>query len=194
MNNPYSVLGVSQDASMDEIKNAYRELARKYHPDNYEENPLKDLAEEKMAEINAAYDQIIAQRNANGQQQTTGEFSEIEALIHAGQYEQAQLQLDQIPISQRNARWYYLSGNVQYSRGWYDDAFTNYATAHRMDPSNPEYRGAVEHMNRRHNGGGYRTRTHHNGGNSCSSCDVCSSLICADCCCECMGGDLISCC
>ncbi len=57
MSDPYSVLGVSPNASDEEIKKAYREkLARKYHPDNYQNNPLADLAEEKMKEVNEAYD------------------------------------------------------------------------------------------------------------------------------------------
>ena len=63
MNDPYSVLGVSSNASDEEIKRAYRELARKYHPDNYQNNPLADLAEEKMKEINEAYDAITKMRS-----------------------------------------------------------------------------------------------------------------------------------
>ena len=59
---PYKVLGISPNASDDEVKKAYRELARKYHPDNYVNNPLADLAQEKMKEINEAYDQITKQR------------------------------------------------------------------------------------------------------------------------------------
>ena len=64
MRDPYSVLGVRQNASDDEVKKAYRELARKYHPDNYQNNPLADLAEEKMKEINEAYDTITKGRSA----------------------------------------------------------------------------------------------------------------------------------
>ena len=62
MKDPYVVLGVDKNASEEEIKNAYRELARKYHPDNYANNPLSDLAEDKMKEINEAYDAIVNER------------------------------------------------------------------------------------------------------------------------------------
>ena len=62
MNDPYQILGVSENASDEEIKKAYRDLARKYHPDNYHDNPLADLAQEKMKEINAAYEQITKER------------------------------------------------------------------------------------------------------------------------------------
>ena len=66
MTDPYKVLGVSPNATDDEVKDAYRRLARKYHPDNYVNNPLSDLATEKMKEINEAYDEIQRQRKSSG--------------------------------------------------------------------------------------------------------------------------------
>ena len=83
------------------------------------------------------------------------------------------------------------------SDGWIEEAMKHFQTANRMDPNNMEYTAALNQMMwQRQNArpaGGYRTYTY--GGNpGCSSCDLCTSLICADCCCECMGGDLIRCC
>ena len=66
MSDPYKVLGISSSASDDEVKDAYRKLARKYHPDNYVNNPLSDLATEKMKEINEAYDEVQRQRKNGG--------------------------------------------------------------------------------------------------------------------------------
>lgn len=62
MRDPYEVLGVSRDADMDEIKKAYRQLSRKYHPDANINNPNKDQAEEKFKEVQAAYKQIQDER------------------------------------------------------------------------------------------------------------------------------------
>ena len=67
MKDPYQILGVSRNASEQEIKAAYKALVKKYHPDQYQDNPLAEFAEEKMAEINTAYDAIMQERR-NGTQ------------------------------------------------------------------------------------------------------------------------------
>ena len=69
MNDPYQILNIPPTATDEEVKRAYRDLARKYHPDNYHDNPLADLAQEKMKEINEAYDAIVKGRTQGGYQQ-----------------------------------------------------------------------------------------------------------------------------
>ncbi|HHU05625.1 MAG TPA: DnaJ domain-containing protein [Clostridiales bacterium] len=204
MNDPYSVLGVTPSASDEDIKKAYRELARKYHPDNYHDNPLADLAQEKMKEINEAYNLIMKMRSggSGGARSSggaygpgaggggTGSFTEVRAAISMGDLNRAEAILNS--ITSRNAEWHFLMGSVCYRKGWLDEARRYYQTAASMDPNNLEYRQALNFMNM----GGYTAYrpTGYGTHGGLSGCDVCSSLICADCCCECMGGDLIPCC
>lgn len=207
MKNPYEVLGIDRNATDDEIKEAYRALARKYHPDQYADQDMRDMASEKMKEINAAYDSIINSRRSRKKSadsfSTSGEFPDIRSLIAAGRLDDAQELLDGVPVDRRSAEWYFLNGTVSYRRGWYDAAYTSFSTACNMDSENPEYRAAFARMQKQRGGfGGYRgaSNPNYNGGNNtnggcfCTPCDMCSSLICADCCCESMGGDLIRCC
>ena len=70
--NPYEVLGISPNASDDEVKRAYRDMTRKYHPDANVNNPLADLAEEKFKEVQEAYDEIMRQRAQGGYQSNGG--------------------------------------------------------------------------------------------------------------------------
>ncbi len=211
MRDPYEVLGISPGASEAEIKRAYRDLARKYHPDNYHENPLADLAQEKMKEINEAYDSLMkkgAQRNSGSyqaggaqyqqayqggqQRQYTGPnaqaFTQVRMLINAGNVQQAEQILQ--GIQERNAEWHFLMGAVCMRKGWMDDASNYFQTAVNMDPGNAEYNQAMAYM--RSGGAAYRGGGMGMGG--MSGCDCCANLMIADCCCECMGGDLIRCC
>ena len=197
MKDPYEVLGVSRNATDDEIKDAYRQLARKYHPDNYGDNPLSDLAKEKMQEINEAYDTIVRERRDGGNRRQsagatgTSQYQDIRNLIRTGRTADAEMLLDGVPAPARDAEWYFLKGSVLYKKGWLDDAYSHFATATRMDPSNAEYRTAYHQLERQRQTGAYRPV---GGMNSDMACNLCSNLLCADCCCECMGGDLIPCC
>lgn len=201
--NPYAILGVPENATDEQIKDAYRKLARQYQDDTVQSGPLSDVAQQKMAELDAAYDAIVAARrgqtsdggaNRSAYQNTQyntysysgSQFSDIRAQIRAGRVDDAEMLLDGIPREQRSAEWYFLKGQIQQRRGWFDEAYNNYSRACQMDPQNGEYAAAFNHLNNNARGGYRQTR-----GGGCSACDICSSLLCADCCCECMGGDLI---
>ena len=93
-------------------------------------------------------------------------------------------------IGRRDAEWYFLMGSVDYKRGWIDEAERNYRMAVSMDPSNQEYRQALQFMNA--GGSFYRSAGAGNIGRQSLGC--CGNLLLADCCCECLGGDLIPCC
>jgi molecular chaperone DnaJ len=204
MNDPYQVLGVLPSASDEEIKKAYRELARKFHPDNYHDNPLADLAQEKMKEINEAYDEILKQRQNGGSGRRANSssyrnygnqggtvYAQIRNAINMNNVQRAQQLLNEVPQGDRGAEWYFLMGSVAFRKGWLDEARRYYEIACNMDPGNPEYLQALSYM--QSGGQAYRNVSHYGSG-GLNTCDCCTSLICADCCCECMGGDLISCC
>ncbi|HNX64725.1 MAG TPA: DnaJ domain-containing protein [Oscillospiraceae bacterium] len=207
MTDPYVILGVSPSATDDEIREAYRKMSLKFHPDRHSQSTLSDLAEEKMKEINAAFDRIMDMRRGGGEQKysyTSSQyysgdnsvFSEIRSQIKQGNLTDAENILDQ-PTTQRNAEWSFLKGSVCYARGWLNEAFENFSNAVRLDPQNAEYNAALNSMinarqgNMNGNPNPYRGRDTVCG---CSACDLCQGLVCADCCCECSGGDLISCC
>lgn len=196
MNDPYKILGVSPTATDEEIKKAYRKLAVKYHPDNYVNNPLSDLAEEKMKEINEAYETIQKQRangggsssgssyNGGSRTYTSSEFAEVRRFINANDIISAERLLSDVPAEKRNAEWNFLMGCVCIKKGNIFDAQKYIETACYMDPSNAEYRSFKDNLRRQgaYNGNPYRTTTTTGG---CSACDICTMLMCADCLCDC---------
>lgn len=192
MRDPYEVLGVSQNASDEEIKKAYRNLARKYHPDNYQNNPLADLAEEKMKEINEAYDLITKTRSggsqsggyssgyayqSGGYQESDASFAQIRQLINFGDLDAAEQILQ--GIAAKSGEWYFLMGSIAYRRGWLDEARQNYQIACRMEPGNPEYRQALNMMQN----GGYGYHTNQMSNSTCDAMDCCTTLMCMNCLC-----------
>lgn len=208
--NPYEVLGVSQNASNDEIKKAYRELSRKYHPDSYADNPLADLAEEKFKEVQEAYDQIMKQRENGGYQSGYGtqqsgysysysgssgngeQNLQMQAAcnyINARRYAEALNVLN--GITNRNAQWYYYSAAANYGMGNNIVAMQHAQKAAEMEPGNPEYANMVNRM--QWGGQRYQTTGYDYGRPTFGTGNMCCDLWCADTLCECMGGDLCSC-
>lgn len=203
MKSPYEILGVSPSAGDEEVKQAYRALAKKYHPDKYADSPLADLASEKMAEINAAYDQIQDMRKGKtsggpGQgagayggfgtgysrggfgtySQGSGQFADIRRLIAVGRIFEAEELLNGTPASSRDAEWHYLKGRVLHSRGFLEDALNFIERAVQMEPQNEEYRQWYSAMQQQRMGG-YQAM--HTSQMNCNS--LCTTLLCLNCLC-----------
>lgn len=198
MSDPYKVLGVSSTATDDEIKKAYRALVKQYHPDNYADNPLADLAAEKMKEINEAYSEIQKIRAGGGSSGGSGnsnssgssysntsgsaEYARVRQLINGGRVSEAEILLNRVPVADRNAEWHFLKGVVLYRNGWVQDARTEIETACRMDPYNNEYRSFQQRMNSGAAQSPYNTMGMQQ--SSCDVCDICSTMMCLNCLCN----------
>ena len=198
--NPYEVLGVPENASEEEIKKAYKELVKKYHPDKYQDNPLADLAEEKLQEVNEAYDMLMKNRNSgpsgsysygnygsgsgSGGGYGTPDYMAVRRYIDAGNLTAAENILNS--TKDRSAEWFFLSGMLSYRKGWYDDAVNKLKTANDLAPNNMEYSqayGRIINM-----GGAYQNQAYGRGYGSSNDmcCQALQCYICADFCCDCI--------
>ncbi len=205
MSDPYKILGVDRSASDEDIKKAYHGLARKYHPDKYRDSDLADLAEEKMKEINDAYDRIQKERAAgggaagaessgqsgngsyggyggysssNGYTGAGGErFAAVRSYINQNRIAEAEAVLNGMEADLRGAEWYFLMGCVLVRRGNYVDAGRFFDYACQREPYNTEYQNAREALRQRS-----AAYTHTRSADGCNT--LCAALLCADCCCD----------
>ena len=161
MFDPYSVLGVSRDASDEEIKKAYRRLSRKYHPDANINNPNKEQAEEKFKEVQQAYEQIMKEKEYGSSygggyggftgRQTSG-YQDEEAIrrqaaanyIQSRHFQEAMNVLSS--LKNRNGEWYYLSAMTNMGLGNNVNALNDIRTAVNMEPDNMQYRMLLQRM------------------------------------------------
>ena len=217
--NPFVILGISENATKDEAYYAYRDLRSKYESLRFESGEVGADACAKLEEIEAAYSDVIAEIDKREQgayrEDTRSRFvnqtlDDAERCIKDDRIDDAQKYLDD--CTTRTARWHYLQSAVFYRKGWAGDALKQLELACNMEPSNAKYTDARDAMRKHvkantteqsqsfYNNGTRQERTYADSTNEyrdrrgCGVCDVCSGLLCADCCCECMGGDLISCC
>lgn len=200
IDDPYKVLGVDRNASDEEIKQAYRRLAKKYHPDL---NPGDQEAARRMQEVNAAYEQIKNPEKAQSQydadpfrayrQQTYQNYQGYGAqtedqyqqaafqYIRFGRYQEALNTLEN--CAQRDGRWYYLSAIANDALGNQVTALEHIRRAVSMEPQNPEYLDALNRMEHggaayRQSAGGFRGFTM--GGDPCTNLCLCylANLFC----------------
>ncbi len=151
MQDPYRVLGVSSSATEDEIKKAYRNLAKKYHPDV---NNGSQEAERRMKEINEAYSVVMKMRRGGTSSANTGGYSgyqqnysaspELNAArnyIQNGYYAEAFRTLS--GMNDRSAEWYYLCAQASYGLGNRITALNYARQAVQMDPNNQVYQSLL---------------------------------------------------
>ena len=202
---PYKVLGVNPGDDEETIKKAYRKLVKKYHPDRYVNTPMADMANEKLKEINEAYDMITNHKTDNtsghgagygsgyGGGYRTGyggaqyggsytvSFESVRMLIRLRRLTEAETMLSQLP---KSAEWHYLMGLIYINRGWYDKGKGFLQTAVNMDPQNMEYRQTLNSFDVQNRN--YREFRMDN--TTCclpyslTNC-LCFSCLCSRCCC-----------
>ena len=211
MFDPYSVLGVSRDASDEEIKKAYRKLSRKYHPDANINNPNKEQAEEKFKEVQQAYEQIMKEKeygssygNAGGyyggftgRQNSTYQDEEAIRRQAAANYIQNRHFQEAMNVlsslKQRNGEWYYLSAMANMGFGNNVNALEDIRTAVNLEPDNVQYRMLLQRME----GGGtwYQEQQNPFGGMPSDGSDYCMKLCLANLACNlcCPGGGMFCC-
>lgn len=212
MLDPYKILGVSRNASDEEIKKAYRRLSRKYHPDANINNPNKAQAEEKFKEVQQAYEQIMKEREYGNDsfggydagyggfsgQSNTG-YQDEEAIrrqaaanyIQNGYYQEALNVLSS--LAQRNGQWYYLSAMANMGAGNNVNALNHIREAVRLEPDNMQYRML---LNRMESGGTwYQEQQNPFGGMPVAGDSFCMKLCIANAVCSlCCPGSGVICC
>lgn len=139
---PYELLGIAPTATRDQVRSAYRDLARRWHPDRFMEGPERDWANEKMAEINAAYHACLTQPlQIETREEEHLQLRQIEELISVGQYSSARQKL--MAISSRCAEWNYLFGAMLMKTADVEKALIYLGVAARQQPDNPKYSRAL---------------------------------------------------
>lgn len=210
--NPFMILGISEDCTQNELFDAYKEMRNKYSDLRFAEGQVGTDACAKLEEIEFAYreaNEIL--RSRYNVAYTGNNLIDAENAIKAGNPEEAQNILDN--CQERTGQWHYLQSVLFYKKNWTSDALKQLEFACALEPNNAKYAEAKQNMiNKMNEGNAKQSTSYYRNNNSdntqrsysreagntghrgVSACDCCSSLICADCCCECMGGDLISCC
>jgi molecular chaperone DnaJ len=187
---PYEILGLPRNASMDEIKARYRELVKKYHPDKHQGNPLADLAEERFKEIQQAYDDIINNRASSSQSYDNNyssssytynvDYENIISLIQNGRYGVANQKLDQ--INDRNSGlWNYLKSIVSANMGDLQNALNYIQVAISIEPNNINYQKFRDQLIS-YNSRPYYSQAQTSSTGSCLDCLTC--LCCFNCLCN----------
>ena len=141
MREKYEILGVSEDATIEEIEQAYKKLKRKYSEDRFLEGEIGNLAAKKLTQLENAYNEIKA--DIEGKQK--GNYHNVEKAIRENNISLAQEYLDEMVT--RDAHWHYLQSVVYYKKNWINESKKQLEIAMNMEPSNTKYSDAYTKLN-----------------------------------------------
>ena len=214
---PYLVLGLSSDATQEQVENAYRTLRGKYEELRFREGEEGAQASRALGELDRAYADCLDDLRKRVYVEGGGsQYGAVEELIRQGKLDEAQQKLDSAET--RDAEWHYLQAIIYYKRNWHVESKKQLEIALTLDPNNEKYKRSHAKLTNILNNAGagyagqaqnadpYGQQQQQRGGyarpqptdagadTAASCCNTCSALICCDCCCEMMGGDLIPCC
>lgn len=201
--------GLTADSTRDELKQSYLNLRKGYESKRFMSGSEGEEACAKIDELDAKYkeaDEFLRQNYYSSNAETV--YAEIAKMVETGNLDGAQAELDD--IYKHNGEWYYHQAMVFYRRSWLNEARDQLKAAVELDPTNAKYKESLAKMTAKmaqHQAQAEPTRSYNGNPNGrsyspnqqpqavgCSPCTVCNTLLCADCCCECMGGDCIACC
>ncbi len=210
--NPFVILGVDKNATQSEILEAYKQKRAYYQAHVFDEGESGAQAASMLNQLDDAYQQAMEMAVESATVTGEGEsaYEQVKQAIRSKDIETAQKLLDD--MSYRGAEWHYYQSVVFYEKNWLNDTKKQLEIALQMDPQNEKYKRALDNLKKKIDGsrpydkegsqGVYnadstqtdRTYTQRDGAVADGICSACQALWCADCCCECMGGDLIRCC
>lgn len=210
--NPFVILGVDKNATQSEILEAYKQKRAYYQAHVFDEGESGAQAASMLNQLDDAYQQAMEMAVESATVTGEGEsaYEQVKQAIRSKDIETAQKLLDD--MSYRGAEWHYYQSVVFYEKNWLNDTKKQLEIALQMEPQNEKYQRALDNLKKKIDGsrpydkegsqGVYnadstqtdRTYTQRDGAVADGLCTACQALWCADCCCECMGGDLIRCC
>ncbi len=210
---PFVVLGIAKNSSQSEILDAYKTKREYFSQHVFDEGEAGAEAARRLEELDNAY-QVAMELSHEGAtvSEQPASFDDVKQALKDKKPEEAQRILDN--ISYRNAEWHYFQSIIFYEKSWLNDSKSQLEIALELEPGNEKYLRALENLKKKINGARpfennaqkEQTQTTYTQTNRSYSqpnqnstagdglCAACQTLWCADCCCECMGGDLISCC
>ena len=180
--NPYQVLGLEEGASPEQVNRAYKEKMAFYASADGDNSAA-------IEQLNAAYDALMyhGQSSYNATAADSIKYGDVRAQLREERYEDAETILDGVPISSRDAEWYFLKGKILHARGWLEEAAEHYGKAVQFEPNNQEYAEAYNSVKAKRSGdfrNDWRQSNEDESGCTGSLCKLCTALACCDCLCS----------